>query len=43
MQRITMAKIADSLREMKYQVTVATSVAAKARQAIENMLEIGRG
>ena len=43
MQRITMEKIANSLREMKHEITVDRSIAAKARNAVENMLQVGRG
>jgi quinolinate synthase len=43
MKRITLAKIADSLRHLQHPVEVAPEVAARARQALERMLAVGRG
>jgi quinolinate synthase len=41
MKQITLEKLRDSLRDLKYDVTVAPDVAARARRAIERMLAIG--
>jgi quinolinate synthase len=41
MKLITLEKLRDSLREQKYEVTVAPGIASKARRAIERMLTIG--
>ena len=41
MKQITLAKLRDSLRDLKYEVTVAPDVAARARRAIDRMLAIG--
>jgi quinolinate synthase len=41
MKQITLEKLRDSLRDLKYEVTVAPDVAARARRAIERMLAIG--
>ncbi len=41
MKLITLEKLRDSLRDVKYQVTVAPEVAARARRAIDRMLAIG--
>ena len=41
MKQITLEKLRDSLRDLKYQVTVPADVAARARRAIERMLAIG--
>ncbi len=41
MKQITLEKLRDSLRDLKYEVTVAPDVAARARRAIERMLTIG--
>ena len=41
MKMITLEKVRDSLRDMKYEVTVPSDVAAKARLAIERMVAIG--
>jgi quinolinate synthase len=41
MKMITLEKVRDSLRDMKYEVTVPEDVAAKARLAIERMVAIG--
>ena len=40
MKRITLENIRDSLRDLKHEVTVAPEVAARARVAVERMLEI---
>ena len=40
MKRITMEGIRDSLLEMKHEVRVAPDVAARARIAVERMLEV---
>jgi quinolinate synthase len=40
MKRITLEKVRDSLREMRYRVTVPDEVATRARTAIERMVEI---
>ena len=41
MKQITLEKLRDALRDLKYDVTVAPDVAARARRAIERMLAIG--
>ena len=41
MKLITLEKLRDSLRELKYEVTVPADVAARARRAIDRMLAIG--
>ena len=41
MKQITLEKLRDSLRDLKYEVTVSADVAARARRAIERMLAIG--
>jgi quinolinate synthase len=38
---ITLEKLRDSLRDLKYEVTVPTDIALRARRAIDRMLEIG--
>ena len=43
MKRITLPKIARSLREMTYAVEIDPDVAPRARAAVERMLAIGRG
>ena len=43
MKRITLPKILDSLREMRYRVEVDPEVAGRARRAVERMLAVGRG
>jgi quinolinate synthase len=43
MARITVAGIYESLRDMKYEVTVPADIAARARVAVERMLAVGRG
>jgi quinolinate synthase len=40
MKRITLEKVLWSLEDMKHQITVAPDVAAKARRALERMIEI---
>ncbi len=40
MKRITLAGIAESLRTMKHEVKVAPAIAARARRAVERMLEV---
>ncbi len=40
MKQITLPKVRDSLREMQFEVTVPADVAARARLAIERMVEI---
>jgi quinolinate synthase len=40
MKQITLPKVRDSLRDMKFEVTVPDDVAARARLAIERMVEI---
>jgi quinolinate synthase len=40
MKQITLPKVRDSLRDMKFEVTVPDEVAARARLAIERMVEI---
>jgi quinolinate synthase len=40
MKRITVEGIRDSLRDMKHEVTVPTEVAARARVAVERMLQV---
>ena len=42
MQRITIDKVADCLRDMRHEVTVDPAIAARARRAVERMLEVGR-
>jgi quinolinate synthase len=41
MKMITLEKVRDSLREMKFQVTVPDEIAARARGALERMVAIG--
>ncbi len=41
MKLITLEKLRDSLRDLKYDVTVAPDIAARARRAIDRMLGIG--
>jgi quinolinate synthase len=41
MKMITLEKLRDSLRDWKYEVTVEPEIAARARGAIERMIEIG--
>jgi quinolinate synthase len=40
MKRITLEKVLWSLEDMKYEITVAANVAAKARLALERMIEV---
>ncbi len=40
MKMITLEKLRDSLRDLKYRVTVPPEIAARARRAIDRMLEI---
>jgi quinolinate synthase len=40
MKMITLEKLRDSLRDLKYEVTVPAETAARARLAIERMLAI---
>lgn len=42
MKRITLPKIQRSLERMAHEVTVAPELAARARRAVERMLEVGR-
>ena len=41
MKQITLEKVRDALRDLKYEVTVPRDVAARARRAIDRMLAIG--
>jgi quinolinate synthase len=41
MKQITLEKLRDSLRDLRYEVTVAPETATRARRAIERMLTIG--
>ena len=41
MKQITLTKLRDSLRDLKYEVTVPAATADRARRAIERMLAIG--
>jgi quinolinate synthase len=41
MKTITLTKLRDALRDRKYEVTVDEEIAARARRAIERMVEIG--
>lgn len=43
MKRITLARIAASLEHLQHPVEVPSSVARRARRAVERMLEVGRG
>ena len=43
MKRITLARIAASLRGLRHRVEVPAGVAAGARRAVGRMLEVGRG
>lgn len=42
MKRITLPNIHECLRSLRYEVTVAPEVAARARRALERMLAVGR-
>jgi quinolinate synthase len=41
MKMITLEKLRDSLRDLKYEVTVPPEIASRARRAIDRMLAIG--
>jgi quinolinate synthase len=41
MKMITLPKLRDSLRELKYEVSVPVEVAERARRPIERMVAIG--
>jgi quinolinate synthase len=41
MKMITLEKLRDSLRDLKYEVAVPSDVALRARRAIDRMLAIG--
>jgi quinolinate synthase len=41
MKMITLEKLRDSLRDLKYEVTVPDGIARRARRAIDRMLAIG--
>ncbi len=43
MQRITIDKVADCLRDMTHEVIIDPAIAARARRSVERMLEVGRG
>jgi len=43
MKRITLPKILRSLETLTHEVEIAPEVAARARRAVERMLEVGRG
>ena len=43
MKRITLAKIVESLQELKYPVTVDPEIASRARLSVDRMIEVGRG
>lgn len=43
MKTITLPKILRSLRELVFEVTIDATVAARARRAVERMVEVGRG
>jgi len=43
MKRISLSKIADSLELLQHRVEVGEDVAARARQAVQRMLDVGRG
>jgi quinolinate synthase len=42
MKRITLPKILDSLLQMKEEVVVDVAIAAKARRAVERMIDLKR-
>lgn len=42
MKRITLPKILDSLVYLKHEITIPSDVAARARSAVERMVELGR-
>jgi len=41
MKQITLEKVRDALRDLKYEVRVPSGVATRARRAIDRMLAIG--
>lgn len=43
MKRISLPKILESLQNEQYKVEIPAEIAAKARRAVERMLEVGRG
>ena len=43
MKQITLPKILASLEQMQHEVLVDPTVAQRGRQAVERMLEVGRG
>jgi quinolinate synthase len=43
MNRITLAGIYESLRDMKYEITIPPDVAVRAKVAVDRMLAVGRG
>ncbi len=43
MQRITIDKVAECLKEMKFEVTVDPKIAERARRSVERMIEAWRG
>ena len=43
MKQITLPRILTALERMQYEVTIDPSIAARGRQAVERMLEVGRG
>jgi quinolinate synthase len=43
MKRITLENIVTGLEELRYPVEVPPEVARRARRAVEQMLEVGRG
>jgi quinolinate synthase len=43
MGTITLPKIYESLRDLKYEITVPSEIAGRARRAVERMLDVGRG
>ncbi len=42
MKRITLPKIQHALERMQFEITVEPGIAARARRAVERMLEVGR-
>jgi quinolinate synthase len=40
MKMITLEKVRDSLRDLKYEVTVPVEIATRARLAIDRMVEV---
>ena len=41
MKKVTLEKVRDALRDLRYEVKVPDAIAAKAKKAIEKMLEVG--